>query len=172
MNANRTLALMVIGGALLAWFAAAATSTHDVAPRIVIPPPPVDVQGADLAREISRLHDRLHPDATPRTPSRNLFAYHTAVRHDVPPAVPPPPALTEATARSAPPLPVLKLEGVAEDNSPDGPIRTAIISAEGQLFLVKAGEAIGSRYTVARVGADVVELTDTIDHSTRRLALK
>jgi len=174
MNANRTLTLTAIGGALLAWFAAAATSTHDVAPRIVLTPPHVDVQGADLAKEIARLHDRLRPDATPRTPSRNLFTYHTAAHHDAPrAAAAPAPALTEtAAAPSAPALPALKLEGVAQDDTPTGPVRTAIISGEGQLYLVKAGEAVGSRYKVARIGSDAVELTDAIDHSTRRLALK
>ena len=172
MNANRTLTLTAIGGALLAWFAAAATSTHDVAPRIVLTPPHVDVQGADLAKEIARLHDRLRPDATPRTPSRNLFTFHTVAHHDAPRAASAP-ALTEtAAAPSAPALPVLKLEGVAQDDTETGPVRTAIISGEGQLYLVKAGDAVGSRYKVARVGADAVELTDAIDHSTRRLALK
>ncbi len=173
MNVNRTLTLTAIGGALLAWFAAAATSTRDVPPPIVLPPPNVDLQGADLAREIARLHDRLRPDASPRQPARNLFTYHTAVRHDAPPVAPPSqPALSEPAAPIAPPLPPLKLAGIAEDDGPDGPIRTAIISVDGQLFLVKAGEPVTSRYRVARVSADVVELTDTIDNSVRRLPLK
>jgi hypothetical protein len=173
MNVNRTLALMAISGALLAWFAAAATSNRDVPPPIIIPPAHVDLQGADLAREIARLHDRLRPDATPRQPARNLFAYHVSVRHDPAPIVPPAqPALSELAVPAALPQPPLKLAGIAEDAGPEGPVRTAIISAEGQLFLVKAGDALTSRYRVARVAADVVELTDTIDNSTRRLALK
>ena len=171
MNVNRTLALIAVSGALMAWFAAAATSKRELPPRIVLPTPRIDLQGADLSKEIARLHDRLRPDAAPRTPSRNLFTYHTAVRHD-PAPVAPPPALSEPAAPAAPVLPPMKLEGVAEDEGPDGPIRTAIISAEGQLFLVKAGDAVGPRYRVARVAADVVELTDAIDHSFRRLALK
>ncbi|HZP49247.1 MAG TPA: hypothetical protein VFB07_11960 [Vicinamibacterales bacterium] len=173
MNVNRTLTLMAISGALLAWFAAAATSNRDVPPPIVLPPPHVDLQGADLAKEIARLHDRLRPDAPPRQPARNLFTYHAAVHHDaVPEAAPPKPALSEPAPPTAPPLPPLKLAGIAEDEGPDGPIRTAIISAEGQLFLVKPGDALTSRYRVARVGADAVELTDTIDNSVRRLPLK
>lgn len=173
MNVNRTLTAMAIGGALLAWFAAAATSNRDVPPPIVIPPAHVDLQGADLAKEIARLHDRLRPDAVPRQPARNLFAYHVSVRHELAPvARPPQPALSEPAAPTAVPQPPLKLAGIAEDDGPDGPVRTAIISAEGQLFLVKAGDALTSRYRVARVAADVVELTDTIDNSIRRLALK
>jgi len=174
MRVNRALTLTAIGGALVAWFAAAATSNREVAPPIVLPAPRVDRQGADLAKEIARLHDRLRPDATPRQPARNLFAYHmpTVRREMTAAAAPTPPAVSEAAAPAAPPLPPLKLAGIAEDDGPDGPIRTAIISAEGQLFLVKVGDTIGSRYRVGRVAAEVVELIDTIDGSVRRLALK
>ena len=173
MNVNRALTLTAISGALLAWFAGAATSNREVTPPLVLPAPHVDVQGADLAKEIARLHDRLRPDASPRQPARNLFAYHAAVRREPAPAAPPSaPALSEVASPSVLPMPPLKLAGVAEDQGPDGPVRTAIISAEGQLFLVKAGDALTSRYRVARVGADVVELVDTIDNSVRRVPLK
>jgi hypothetical protein len=71
---------------------------------------------------------------------------------------------------------MLKLIGVAEDTASGGLIRTAIISAPGQVFVVKEGERVTSRYLVARVSADVVELED-LEHggdraSFRRLALK
>lgn len=171
MNVNRTLTLTVISGALLAWFAGAATSKRDVQPPIVLPTPAVDLRGADLSKEIARLHERLRPDALPRQQARNLFTYHVPVRHDVPAlAAAPKPALSEAPAALA--QPPMRLEGIAEEDGPDGPVRTAIISAEGQLFLVKPGDALGPRYHVERVTADVVELTDAIDHSLRRLALK
>ncbi len=172
MNVNRALTLTVTSAALVAWLAGAATSNRDVPPPLVLPTPHVDLQGADLAKEISRLHDRLRPDASPRQPARNLFAYHATARRELAPASAPAPALREPAAPAAPPMPPLKLDGVAEDQGADGPARTAIISAEGQLFLVKAGDMLGSRYRVARVGADVVELVDTIDNSVRRLALK
>jgi len=172
MNVNRTLTLMAASGALVAWFAAAATSKRDVPPPIVLATPHVDLQGAALSKEIARLHDRLRPDASPRQPARNLFAYHAAARPAPAPVAAPKPALSETAAPAAPPLPPMKLDGIAEDAGPDGAVRTAIISAGGQLFLVKAGDAVTARYTVARVAADVVELTDTIDHSVRRLALK
>jgi hypothetical protein len=172
MHVNRTLTLVLIGGALAAWYAGAATSKHDVQPPLVLTPAHVDLQGADLAKEIARLHERLRPDAEPRRPARNLFAYRAAVRPAAPSTVVFTPALSEPSVPVAPPLPPLKLSGIAEDDGPDGPVRTAIISAEGQLFLVKAGDAVTARYRVARVAADVVELTDTIDNSIRRLALK
>ena len=54
----------------------------------------------------------------------------------------------------------MKLAGIAEDPEADGPVRTAIISGEGQLFMVKEGEAVTPRYRVAKISADVVELVD------------
>jgi hypothetical protein len=70
------------------------------------------------------------------------------------------------------PLPSLKLAGVAEDPGDDGPARTAIISGEGQLFTVKEGENVTTRYRVVKISADVVELLDLTDHTVRRLALR
>ena len=78
-------------------------------------------------------------------------------------------------AEAAPPvptLPSLKLAGIAEDTEADGPRRTAIISGEGQLYMVKEGDAVTPRYRVTRISADVVELVDVIDESVRRLALR
>ncbi len=90
-------------------------------------------------------------------------------------AAPPPPAPRPAiTELAVPPiaLPPLKLSGIAEDPGDDGPVRVAFISGEGQLFMVKEGETVTPRYRVAKISADVVELTDIIDNSVRRLALR
>ena len=54
----------------------------------------------------------------------------------------------------------------------DSPIRVAFIAGEGQLFMVKEGELVTPRYRVAKISDEVVELTDVIDNSTRRLALR
>ena len=70
------------------------------------------------------------------------------------------------------PLPPLKLAGIAEDAGPDGPVRIAIVSGEGQLFMVKEGETVTPRYRVTKISADVIELTDVVDNSVRRLALR
>jgi hypothetical protein len=82
-------------------------------------------------------------------------------------------------AVAVPPQPALKLVGIAEDTSAASDdadnkklVRTAIISGEGQLFLVKEGESVTTRYRVAKISADVVELTDLGIGATRRLALK
>lgn len=172
MQWKRTLTLVAAGGAAIAWFAGAATSNREIPPPIIAPPPAVDAQGADLAKEITRLHERLRPDATPRQPGRNLFAFRAAPPRIATPPVAPAPALSEPAAPVRVPQPSMQLAGIARDDGPDGPVRTAIISAGGQVFLVKPGDAVTTRYRVARVGEDVVELTDTIDGSTRRLALK
>jgi hypothetical protein len=68
--------------------------------------------------------------------------------------------------------PVFTLVGLAEDAGVDGPIRTAIISGAGDLFLVKEGEAVTSQYRVVKITADVVELGDVTDGTTLRLALR
>jgi hypothetical protein len=83
----------------------------------------------------------------------------------------PQPALTEAPAATPAPPP-FKLAGIAEDPGANGPVRTAILSGGGQVYLVKEGENVTSRYRVTRIAADVVELTDVTDGTTRRLALK
>jgi hypothetical protein len=51
-------------------------------------------------------------------------------------------------------------------------VRTAIISGEGELFVVKVGDSVTARYVVTTISADVVELTDTSDQTVRRLPLK
>ena len=172
MSFKRTAAIAVIGGALIAWLAGAATSNRPLPP---LPPTiktPIEARGAALEDEIARLHERLRPSASPRLPTRNLFAYRVTA-HAVPPAPPPParPAVADAPP-AAPSLPPLKLAGIGEDEGPDGPVRIAFISGEGQLFMVKEGEMVTPRYRVARIAADVVELQDVNDMTTRRLAMR
>ena len=52
------------------------------------------------------------------------------------------------------------------------PVRTAILSGLGDVFLVKAGEIVASRYEVVAVGADAVELRDLGTGRTLRLGLR
>jgi len=172
MSFKRTATIAIIGGALIAWLAGAATSNRPFAPLPRSAPTAIESRGAELDDEIARLHERLRPSAAPRQPSRNLFAYRAAV-HPVAPPMPaaPRPAVAEAAPVVAP-LPSLKLSGIGEDDGPDGPVRMAFISGDGQLFMVKEGEMVTPRYRVTRISADVVELLDVNDKSTRRLALR
>ena len=174
MNMKRTVTIALGGAALLAWLAGAATSNHSIPPAVVNAPAPIEVRGAELANEIARLQERLRPGATPRQPGRNLFAFRPVAAPPPAPAFAPAPsraALTESLPL-APALPALKLAGIAEDAGAEGPLRTAIISGEGQLYMAKEGENVTTRYRVVRISADVVELLDVLDNSTRRLALR
>ena len=169
MNMKRTAAMAVVGGALLAWLAGAATSNREPPAVPVFGPAPIEIRGAELASEVARLHERLRPVASPREPGRNLFVFHTVpVR---PAMAAPAPALSEARPAVIA-QPSLKLSGIAEDPGPDGPVRTAFIAGEGQLFMVKEGDRVASRYRVNKISADVVELTDLADNSVRRLAMR
>jgi hypothetical protein len=172
MTVRRAVIFVIVAGSLAAWIAAAATSgVRDVRPVGRSSPPAVDASGAALESEIARLHDRLRPTATPRL-GRDLFQF--APRPVVAP--PPSPAIRPEAAPAPPsePRPTLTLIGVAQDGAEGGATRTAIISAPGQLFLVKEGEdlAVGpSRYRVTKISADAAELSAP-DQSTLRLALK
>lgn len=171
MHVKRTATILLGGGALAAWLAGAATSNRPLPDPIVPRPAPIDRRGADLAGEIAKLHERLRPNTPPRAATRNVFRYYAA---PVPVVVTQAPraAIVEApVARPAPELP-LRLSGIAEDAGPEGAIRTAIISGDGQLFMVKVGELVTPRYKVTQITADVVELLDLTDNSLRRLALK
>jgi hypothetical protein len=173
MNLKRTATIGAVGVALAAWLAAAATSgVRDMAAPRAVKITPIEVRGAELANEIARLHDRLRPTSSPRQPSRNLFQFTSARPHPPVPVLTKP-ALTEAVIAPAPlPPSPLKLSGIAEDPGANGPIRTAIISGQGQLFLVKEGEMVTTRYRVAKISADGVELVDVGTNLPLRLVMK
>ena len=174
MDIKRTVMISVAGGAIAVWIAAAATSsTRTIAPIVQQKPTPVDRSGAQLAVEVARLHERLRPSDTP-IQSRNLFRYApstaTRVRSAAANApVTPPAAVQELPAATISPL---KLEGLAEDRGDRGPVRTAIISGFGEIFLVKEGDSVTLRYRVAKISSEAVELTDLTDNTPLRLALR
>src|SRR5262245_59347333 len=172
MNLNRVLAFAVVGAALAAWFAAASTAGRR--PIVVNPvqrTTPVEMRGAELAAEISRLRERLHPTTQPQAPTRNLFEFSrpAAVR---PPEIVTRPEVTEETPSSRPSAPPLRLVGIAEDEGTDGLVRTAIISRMGQLFFAKIGEEVTTRYRVEKISGDAAVLIDVGDSSSLTLVLK
>jgi hypothetical protein len=173
MQVKRTAAIVVGGGALAAWLAGAATSNRALPDPIVRRAPAIDARGENLAHEIERLHERLRPSESPRTPGRNLFTFRVAAPRTAAPL--PPPSSAPAIVESPTPLrvePPLKLSGIAEDPGPDGPVRIAFISGDGQLYLAKVGDQVTPRYRVERISTDVVELVDLKDNSIRRLAMR
>lgn len=67
----------------------------------------------------------------------------------------------------------MSLVGIAADQAVGGPVRTAVITAEGgEIFIVKVGEFVGARYKVESIGTDMVELSDRANGTLRRLTLR
>jgi hypothetical protein len=56
----------------------------------------------------------------------------------------------------APAGPVLKLSGIAQKAG----TRTAILSGDGQIYLVGEGESVAGRYTVVTIDPEAVLLRD------------
>ena len=61
----------------------------------------------------------------------------------------------------------LTLSGIAGRNTPEGIQRTAIISGDGQLYLVTEGELVAGRLRVMTVDSDAVTLKDENGIETR-----
>jgi hypothetical protein len=78
--------------------------------------------------------------------------------------------------RGAPPPvpePPLSLIGVAEQQTPTGPARTAIVTADSdEIYMLKEGDVLGARYRVKAVGPDSLELTDLVTGAVRHLVLR
>jgi hypothetical protein len=166
------------GGAvlLLAWLSSAGGIVRQT-PEVQEPPRPVETAGtetlaADVRAQTEKLRTRLSTAPSPQEPYRNPFAF--APRESPAPRTRRAPVETMAPVPTLPPAePAIELIGVAENQTPKGPARTAIISAlSGELFLVKEGEVIATRYRVNAIGADAVELSDLVLGTVRRLALR
>ena len=172
MNWKRIATIGVVGGVLAVWLAGAATSNRRVVDTTIAKPTPVELQGAALADEIARLRERLHPVVEPQHPARNLFQFSSRAVAPSSRVDRPAPAISAVPVQPAPAAPPLTLVGIAEDPGPDGPIRTAIISGLGQMFFVKEGDSIAGRFRVQHLSGEVAELSDLVDSTTFRLALK
>lgn len=172
MNVKRTAMIGVAGVAVAVWISAATTSNMRTAvPVVPAKPSVIDKSGAELAVEVKRLHERLRPSDAP-VHSRDLFRYAASASASAPAVTVPPPAPPVQEQPLAPLVAPLKLEGLAENNGDHGPERTAIISGFGDIFLVKEGESVTSRYRVAKISPDAVELTDLTNNTPLRLALR
>lgn len=162
---------------LAAWLASAASTTFQD------DEPPVQTTGTagvtdtealanDVQAHAARLRDRLSSAPVPQAPHRNPFLFESRpAPRQVPRRVQP---LPEVQPLPAPdPEPVLSLIGVAEDQGPNGPARTAILTdAAETVFMVTVGQTVLGRYTVQGIGAEIVELRDTRTDATRRLVLR
>jgi len=177
MSARRTAVYGVAGALLVAYLAAANMPSQSDQPRDREPRPAATAGTESVAAAVSaqaeKLHSRMSQAPAPNPNSRNPFAFGA-----VPRAVPIPErtvhaAVVDPAVEMPPPLPVLTLMGIAEETSPAGPRRTAVIGGVGDtLYMVTEGQAVGDRYKVTKIGADAVELEDVVSHAYRRIALR
>jgi len=121
---------------------------------------------------VDRLHDHLASPIAPIASGRNLFEFR---RVEVAPPAPVPPPSASAAAPLSPPVrsaPPMTLIGLAVDRGPDGPVRTAIILARGDLHLARIGDVVTAGLRVAAIGEDRVELSGLPDEPHVVLTLK
>jgi hypothetical protein len=175
MTAGKT-ALYGVGGALLVACLAAANmpgGDRPAAPERT----PAQAKGPDaIASEVesqaARLQTRMaHAPVVEQNP-RNPFSFGEVPRPR--PAQIVRAAVADEPAPAPPPaLPMLTLMGIAEETTPQGIRRTAVIGGEADaLFMVTEGQPVGDRYKVTKIGADAVELEDILTKAYRRLALR
>jgi hypothetical protein len=174
MNKTR-IVLLGVGAVLVAvWESSAplrsARSSAD-APQVE---PRPEIPAAKPLFDVSKVAERLR-ELRAAAPSprgdRNPFEFNTpAARPATAPRAAAAPAVESAPA--AAPVPILTLSGIAENKVGDALVRTAVVSGLGQLFFVKAGDKIGSRFEVTAIGADAVEVRDLTDGRAYRLGLR
>ena len=181
------LSLWAGGAALLAaWLSSAAGTTPGGVPppggasaplpsQALAPPTgPAAVERIDLDREVARMAAWLERAPRPRPVVRNPFTLAPRRRAD--PAggsgtvVPQGWAPGPAAAAPAAPLRV-SLAGIATEAAPSGPLRTAILSVDGQVMLAQVGDEVPGPYQVQRVDDDAVELFDPARQTSFRLTL-
>jgi Tfp pilus assembly protein PilP len=181
MSTGKAAAYGVGAALLVAYLAAANMPSEDPksparAPRPA--PSGPEVLAGEVSAQAARLQARMAQAPVPDPSPRNPFSFgvraraaRAAVNHDgMVHATVAPDAAPEAIA---PPLPVLTLMGIAEETTPAGPRRTAVIGGDGDtLYMVVEGQPVGARYKVTKIGADAVELEDLLTKGYRRIAMR
>ncbi len=176
------VAVLTGGAALLvAWLSSAAgtvppvpvtdrTVGAGVAPAQSLTPAPVRL---DLEREVARLSSRLEKAPRPRNPARNPFtlAARTRAIAPPPPAVAATPVPSGVDSVAAEPSAV-SLAGIGVERTSYGRRRTAILSADGHVFLARIGDEVIGRFQVRGVTDDAVDLLDLRDGTSLRLTLQ
>jgi len=174
----RRATLYVGGGSLLvAWFSSAASLSMRTPPRADGTPQTVTAVTDGVAEAVQaptrRLRQRLSAAPLPQQPLRNPFAFRPAPV-ETPSAVRVRAAAEPLAAEPVIPAePRLELVGIAEQRTPDGAVRTAMIATEAnELVMAAVGAAVLGRYTVTAIDGDGVSLIETSTGRTRRLVLQ
>jgi hypothetical protein len=162
----KALKAVVAGGGVAAtWFAVGPSHgapSASVQTSVQRPAARVEITAEDLNTQATKLREHLNGQLSPST--RNPFRFGSAksvASHAGHSSAPRSSATAVASMPPvAPPPPSYTLAGIAERNVPEGRKRTAVISGDGQLYLVTEGQVVGGRYTVVRVDAEAVLLRD------------
>jgi hypothetical protein len=179
MNASRA-AVMVVGVNLIAvWAAAAAGSLtgQPARPAAVQAPTPDEavVQArSELVESTARLRRFSGPPPEGAAVARDPFRFGGRPRL-APPAEPPAesrPALMVSTAPDVPAEPEILLQGMAESREGEATVRTAILSADGELVFATVGATIAGRYTVLALHAESADLEDARSGARRTVRMK
>lgn len=182
MTSSRVAVLTGGAAVLAAWLSSAAGTVPSapvtdgsvgvgVAPAQSLTPAPARL---DLEREVARLSSRLETARRPRNPARNPFTLAART-----PATTPPPSAVALVATPAPSgvdsvaaePPAVSLAGIGVERTSYGRRRTAILSADGRVFLARIGDEVIGRFQVRGVTDDAVELLDLRDGTPFRLTL-
>ena len=129
----------------------------------------------DLDGEVARLAARLETAPRPRSPVRNPFTLERRTRPDVSRETLLPSDPTQAPPAVAGWVPApassITLAGVGAERTTTGQLHTAILSADGRVFLSRAGDEVMGRYQVSDVTADAATLLDLQTGQTVHLTL-
>jgi hypothetical protein len=149
----RSIGLIVSTALAAGWFSASATQ----------PPAPAQLASRAVAKRaepaiVPRAEKLRELLAAPPLPSRgrNPFVYGARMapvirdhqQHGDEGVAPPPPL---ASAPYVPPPPVFKLTGIASNTENGAAVLTAIMSDNGLMVFVKAGDKLSNGYSVVRI---------------------
>jgi hypothetical protein len=173
---TRTLAELVLLVALLAAAWLIAVNNSRLAPPNTNQPPadavysdrPVDA-GLPERTQALRTYLASPPPFTPVR--RNPFGFEDSARGGAS-GDGSAPAAGGAAGDPVSSRPEMQLEGIAEETGNGHPLRTAVISAAGEIVFAREGDRVLSRFLVVRITSDAVQLKDDEGGVTFSLALK
>ena len=133
-------------------------------------PAAAPVQATDIQHEADRLAARVHAGGPLGPSTRNPFQF--VVKPVPAPASAPVVSLPRPVSVSVAPVgPRVSLVGVASDVVDGVSVRSAILSVDGVVTIVKAGDDVGGLFRVETVDPEVVDLQRTGDGSRLTLLL-
>jgi len=163
--------LLIAGGVLLTtWVVAPAAPSPSPLP--ARPQAAVDQSApivAEMAAQVDRMRTRLDGPQTFPPPERNPFAF--GARREATPARPPAP-VAAAEAPVLPPAPALpKLLAIVSNNVDGGVSLQAVFSGDGDVKMLKAGDAIGP-FLIRSITNENVELVEPVTGTVHHLTLR